>query len=92
MSRPLAEPPAKRQRARDEGGESTDGSGAVDEEQEFQRLERVSAVQDELNVLSEEEAHQVRSAAAVATAVLACAGADAHVGALVQPSLPLLLQ
>lgn len=61
MSRPLlAEPPAKRQRAQEEGDRNADGPGWAEEDQEFQRLEAVSNVQDELNALEEEEAQQVR--------------------------------
>lgn len=60
MSRPLlAEPPAKRQRAQGEGDGNADGPGWAEEDQEFQRLEAVSNVQDELNALEEEEAQQV---------------------------------
>ncbi|CAM9521669.1 unnamed protein product [Ectocarpus sp. 12 AP-2014] len=60
MSRPLlAEPPAKRQRAQGEGDRNADWPGLAEEDQEFQRLEAVSNVQDELNALEEEEAQQV---------------------------------
>ncbi|CAM9497427.1 unnamed protein product [Ectocarpus sp. 4 AP-2014] len=60
MSRPLlAEPPAKRQRAQGEGDGNADGPGWAEEDQEFQRLEAVSNVQDELNALEEEEAQKV---------------------------------
>lgn len=59
MSRPtLPEPPAKRQRAQGDGEESLGGSGGLEDDQEFRRLEAVSAVQDELNALGEEEAQQ----------------------------------
>eukprot|EP00752_Nemacystus_decipiens_P002528 g2372.t1 len=60
MSRPtLPEPPPKRQRAEGNSDESLGGSGGLEEDQEFRRLEAVSAVQDELNALGEEEAQQV---------------------------------
>ena len=59
MSRPtLPEPPTKRQRAQGDGEESLAGPGGLEEEQEFRRLEAVSAIQDELNALGEEEAQQ----------------------------------
>lgn len=62
MSRPmLSEPPAKRQRSQVDVEESLGGSGAVEDDQEFRRLEAVSAVQDELNALEEEEAQQVHN-------------------------------
>lgn len=58
MSRPLLnEPPSKRHRAQDEGDEGADGP---EEDQEFRRLEAISAVQDELNALGEEEAQKVQ--------------------------------
>lgn len=57
----LSEPPAKRQRAQGDGEEGLPGgSGGTEEDQEFRRLEAVSAVQDELNALGEEEAQQAR--------------------------------
>ncbi|CAM9510247.1 unnamed protein product [Ectocarpus sp. 8 AP-2014] len=60
MSRALlSEPPAKRQRAQGEGDGNADRPGLAEEDQEFQRLEAVSNVQDELNALEEEEAQQV---------------------------------
>eukprot|EP00903_Cladosiphon_okamuranus_P015140 g13999.t1 len=55
----LPQPPAKRQRAQGDSDESLGGSGGLEEDQEFRRLEAVSAVQDELNALGEEEAQQV---------------------------------
>lgn len=68
MSRPVVvEPPNKRQRAAREvagqGKEGVDevveGRGLEEDDEEFRRLEAVSAVQDELNALEEEEAQQV---------------------------------
>lgn len=62
MSRPIpTEPPAKRQRAQVDGEEGLGGPGGIEEDQEFRRLEAVSAVQDELNALGEEEAQQASS-------------------------------
>lgn len=60
MSRPtLSEPPSKRHRAQADGEEESLGvSGGTEEDQEFRRLEAVSAVQDKLNALGEEEAQQ----------------------------------
>lgn len=61
MSRPLlAEPPPKRQRAPGEEEVNAEEPGDLEEDREFRRLEAVSAVQDELNALEDEEAHQVR--------------------------------
>lgn len=76
MSRPTpSEPPAKRQRAQGNGGESLEVSGGLEEEQEFRRLEAVSAVQDELNALGEEEAQQASRAC-----VRVVSGLQWHVG------------
>lgn len=62
MSRPvLPEPPAKRHRALGEDREQHEGEGGSEEDEEFHRLEAVSAVQDELNALEEEEAQQVHT-------------------------------
>lgn len=72
MSRPMpSEPPAKRQRAQVDGEESLGGSGGMgmEEDQEFRRLEAVSAVQDDLNALGEEEAQQASRGLGSATAI-----------------------